>query len=464
MNKAIGKPSSVKFLVASGNQALATSGSIFPSSGTSVGLVDGQLGIVSWDDSGVVNKGSYLTATNGPGSAPNEADDVKSIKIVQGTPNSADISQLNEIDGYFTHVPYMESDPINADSEIHFVGTAAATPLRSAWLATGFRVNDYMETRLNLSFHGRSIRKQFGVNNTDMIVGKSPSVDYATLGFSTDAEKTNYINQNLVYELNRHSRVVLDARPMTTTAASKPFVAFGVDVSGGSGTAISALSAGTPVNFMVRNGITVSYTPDAQFIATITEAVANSTLTTSSTIEVVNLTNANAGTGTVDGVLIVALDPKRARVADYEPSTKVSLTLTGNDSVIGFATLTEASKAYEGQGQGKWFRLKYEERAKSMQGWTKQWHGSTLTFLDSANYVQEGQEYNVFTITHGKEYQRDTGVMNKHNHVTHILVPSTSGASAANTLAGLNAVLAPWLNSCSKFTKDTPATAPSLFV
>ncbi len=451
-------PNSETFIVAKGDQSFKTAGSLYPTSGNSLTLADGQLGIVSWDTNGFVGKGSFLSATNGPSAGANTVADVASIKIIQGTPDSNALNNLNAIDAAIDMPPYVSSVEIKGKNKISFVGRAAATPLLDAHLITDFATTDFQPQVLRVAFESVRSNKWNGIHNQPNVMARTASVDYATLGLGTDAAVRDYVVRNLVSDLNTHSQLVRTVAGQPT--GRHPFVALGIDISGGSGTALSAVAAGTPINFITRGGVNYSVTPDASFVATITEAIANSTLATTSTIEVIDVNTA----GTADAILLVALEEQQARVQDTEPRRANRINVTGN-AFMGSqgVAFTIASRATEGEGQGRYYNLKYTFRA-NLQNWSREWAGMTTTFLQKYNFVDPTQEYNVFIIESFDSRKNGSTVYEQFPASTYILVPSTSGASAANTLADLNAILAPWLNSATDITKDTTATAPALFV
>lgn len=464
-------PDAQVFLVGSGDQAFA-SGTIYPASGNDIGILAGQLGVVAWDETSHLAKGTFLTATNDvAGTGANTASSVKAIKLVQGTDNSSDISGFGAIDAGYLQPPLIESTVIDSANPITFVGKAAATGLRSAFVV-GEAIteldafpnpSDSTEYILRIAMEGTRHNKYFGTRNTDQIDAIVSTPVFSTLGLTTQATKTDWLVQNLVYAADLHSRQV--SFSSSPYSGDKPFIAFAIDLDGGgTGTALSAVAAGTPFNFLTRNGITYSYTPDAAFVATIAEAVANSDLTTAAEIGVVDLST--AGAQAHDMILVVALDSLQAAVADYEPRNKVRLRVGMNDNLFQAGNLTykvEASNPYDGQGQGRYYALQYKDRAKK-RVWSEQWMGHTNTFLTSPDYIDENAEYNVFIIGHGSDYNSNYSHNVKKPSHTFILVPSTAGASAAATLTDLNAILTPWLNSCTFEYKNTDAAGTNLFV
>lgn len=447
-------------------------GGIYPASGNDININDGQLGVISWDDTSHLPKGTFLSATNNnAGDGANTKSDVRAIKLIQGTANSADISVFGAVDAGYLQPPYVESLVIDSDNKITFVGKAAATPLRSAFVIgediaqTDSFPNpaDSTEYILRVAFEGTRHDKWYGTRNTDQIDVTVTTPTFASLGLSTQATKTDWLVQQLVYNANLQSRQVkISSSPYV---GNKPFIAFALDLNGGgTGTALSAISAGVPFNFMTRNSVTYSYTPDAAFVATIAQVIANSDVTSSTEIGVVDLST--AGAQAHDMILIVALDSTTAVVEDRERRNKVRLRVGLNEALYQAGNLTyliEASKPFDGQGQGRYYAIQYKDRAKK-RIWSEQWMGMTNTFLTSPDYIVESQEYNVFIIGHGEEHYNNYSNMVKNPAHTFLMVPSSSGVGASNTITDLNAILTPWLNSCTFEYKDTDATGSNLFV
>ncbi len=464
-------PDAVTVLVASGNQALST-GAIYSNSGDDVNVADGQLGVINWDDDAHIAKGQSLTTTNDPaGTGANTTSDIKKIRIVQGTANSADISGFGAIDAGYLEPPLVMSTVIDSSNKITFAGKAAATPLRSAFVIGDDIGNtdsfpnpaDETEYVLRIGMEGVRHNKVFGTRNTDMVEATVVTPTFSTLSLTTAAQKTDWLVQNLVYNADLQSRAIkISSSPYV---GNKPYIAFAIDLDGGgTGTALSAVAAGTPFNFLTRSGVTYSYTPDATFVATLTEAIANSDLLVTSEIGVVDLST--AGAQTHDAILIVALDSTTAVVTDREKRNKVRLRIGLNDNLYQAGNITsvvEASQAFSGQGQGRYFSIMYKNRPKG-RVWSEQWMGYSNTFLTSPDYIDENAEYNVFIIGHGEQHYENYSNMVKNPSHTFILVPSTSGVGEATTVTSLNAVLGAWLNTATFEHKDTDAAGTDLFV
>lgn len=472
MSQRTNYPASVTTLVASGNQALATANGIYDGAADS-GVANGQLGVISWDDSAThIAKGDFFSATNDvAGTGPNTKADIRKIKIVQGTGNSADYSGLNANSIAHSAPSFIASKVITDKDEINFVGTAATVGRNSAFLVgadvagtTSINPLDDSVYRLSVGFHSTRRDKVFGTRSTDAahLTTATPST-FSSIGLTTKADKVDWIIQRLVFEGALRSKAVNLSE--TGYTGTKPFIALAIDLDGGgTGTAISAVAAGTPFNFVTKNGTTYSYTPNAAFVASLTEAVANTSLLTTSEIGVVDLSTTQAH----DAILIVALDEGiNGVVTDHETRQKVRLRVSMNEVMYQDSNITylaEASRYIDPQGLGRHLQLEYIDRAKK-QVYTQQWFGMSNSFLQAPDYINTSGTYNVFDIYTNEDKLMPEGRVEKIPHVTKILVPATSaGVGEATTVTSLNAILTPWLNSVGFETKLTDAAGTNLFV
>lgn len=466
------QPRSETWLVAAGNQSFASTNGIYDTAGDT-GVADGQLAVISWDESAShLDKGDFLTATNDiAGTGPNPVSEISKIKIVQGTAYSADYSGLNANSAVYNEGALVMSQVLDGTQKFEFVGVASTTGRRSAFVAsnvtsgtTSFNPGDDTVYTMSVSFHSSRRDKIFGTRSTDAAHLSVLTPTFADLGLATKAAKVDWLIQNLVFEAALRSRSVnLSTNP---TIGSKPFIAFAIDIDGGgTGTAISAVTAGTPFNFITRNGTTYSYTPDAEFVATLTQAVANSDLLVTSEIGVVDLST--AGSQAHDMILIVALDEIVGGVVrDREPRQKVRLRVGMNEELYQNGNITylvEASTYLDAQGKGRDLAIAYETRAKKMV-WSEQDHGHTNTFIQSADFIVESASYNVFDIVSNRDMLDYSGQIVQRPDITRILVPATAGVGEANTVTDLNAILQPWLDSVGYENKNTDAAGSNLFV
>lgn len=443
---------------------------IFGDSGTDSDINDGQLGVICWDESAHLPKGTFLTAVNNnAGDGANTKTDISAIKIVQGTANSADFSGLNAYSNAYGEPSYIASRVITSDQKLEFIGTASTTGRRSAFVigavtsgTTSIAPADDTIYTMSVGLHSARRDKIFSHRGLDVEHMSVKTPTFADIGLSSKADKVDWIIQRLVYDAALKSKAVnLRGLP---GVGNKPFIAFAIDIDGGgTGTAISGISAGTSIPFVTRNGVTHSYTADAEFVATLAQVVANSSLTTSSEIGVVDIT---AAAQAHDAILVVALDePIAGVVRDRETRQKVRLSLALNAALYQANRSTymvEASTYLDPQGKGRDLYIHYNSRAKKSV-WSEQDFGSTLNFLQSPDYIDQTLTYNVFDIYSNNDRLLPEGQVELQSDVTRILVPSSSGVGASNTITDLNAILAPWLNSVGFEYKQTDGGS-NLFV
>ncbi|MCJ8334969.1 MAG: hypothetical protein MJH10_12060 [Epibacterium sp.] len=457
-----------RVLVASGNQALAT-GDLIPASGYTMGVANGQLGLVSLTDAHAnLDKNEFLGPTNNTaGTGVNTVSDVADVKFVVGTPASADISNMNSMTQGYSHKKFIESFPISANDRISFLGTAAVSRSRSAALlgaavggAGSFPVDAGTNYKLSVSFDSVRRDATHGTNtNSDTIYPYATTpASWTSIGITTDAERTDWIIQNLVYTTNVNSKYLKNSLP----SGNKPVIAFALDLDGGgNGVAISAISAGTSIDFMVRNGQTLSYTADQAFVDTLTKLVADTAVTNSTEIGVVDLT---AAAQAHDHLLLVALDEDRAVVEDREESVAVRLNVGPNEALYNSDSLNvDVIEVILGLNDGLTLSTMFKKEAKQ-HDWSPQWMGLTTNFIDTPNYFVESASYNTFIINHQTAQIVREGFTEEQQRVSMICVPSTNGVGEATTISGLNAVATPWLNSMPNITVDTDAAGTNLFV
>lgn len=288
-------------LVGSGDSALA-SGALVGST-TSLGISNGQLGVLSWDFDGTVNLGTFITAGV-------TASQVQAIKILQGTPKSSAIHTVNPWE--VSDKGYVESGIIHA-SNIRSVSTvkyvvgnysaSVHTDLPSAAVSTSYGAYVYL----------------YGVRN-DRDWGDNDEVIYeevetpASLSGITDAK--DWVISRLIYKLNSRSVHANLSNSAGVQRGNKNYLVLGVNTSGGYGQAIGTISSATPTTIAVMrdyddhgNYTTTNLVADNKLVGTLAriidqqaDAVAadptaiSAQITTSSTIELVDLKNAGKGT------------------------------------------------------------------------------------------------------------------------------------------------------------------------
>lgn len=278
------------FLVATGNQAMAKSGNI-SNAGTSVNIADGQLGVIAATSAQPhLNSGDFLGGSNNPaGSAANTSSDVPAIRIIQGTPSSADTSQLY---GWpYENPAFVKSPIIRRNTVKSFTAQVAATPVLSSTVFSGLvdaNVLSSKEYSAFLEFRSRRNDRDFGANVEQLpVVITTPDFTAVTVD-----SKLDWLITQMSHNLNLNSKLYNSP----TGRGNKNMVAFAINTTGGDGTVIGTLQVGDSLPYFKVGATTYSTTVTKAMLETFNQMIANSTITASSTVEVVDVTTAGDGT------------------------------------------------------------------------------------------------------------------------------------------------------------------------
>lgn len=455
------------FIVASANSALA-SGTLIPSSGDTVNLANGQIGVVSTGNGGSVAKGTFITAGQTITNAPE-------IRIVQGTPKSTNVSGVGPYD--YSHKAFVETPPINGSSTITFTGKIAGIDKHDSWIigtsttANAIKVLDNQVYALNIGFAGTRQSRTHSTHGLDTIRVAFETLDYTTLG---TVSPLDHLVKNLCFNANLQSRAL--SLGTSKTFGTKPFVAFAVNMAGGAGVTLTNISTAvtTSVPVLTHNSITHNVVFTTAMQKSIADVITNTVLTGASTIEVINRTTAGAA-ASADVILLMALDEELAIVDDRIKDKKVFLKIgyaDGFNDTINYALNKEhGSFATEGQGNGRILEILYKKLAAN-QVWSQQVRPYNNFMIEPPQYIDNTEWYSVFTIETNSYEDHDLHVSDRTDrHKIHILIPADEAAgttSNATLLTSLNAILSPWLNSVYTAgrmpTVNTPATLPAFFL
>jgi hypothetical protein len=389
------KPHVEYIFVPTGNQAMKKTG-VLNTSGSSYNIARGQLGLISMDkNSSVRTPGTYLQAGD-------TAADVAAVQLVMGTSYSSNFATS---DPWGIKPALLRSPIIKGDKVRSFSGRLAKVGLRSAIYFDGLGTAKDLTTYKGW-VEVRSRRNDRDYGNAVMTIPMTfDTPDYTNT--ATLTQPTAHLVQNMLAKLNEQSKA-LSTSPSWMAKGNYPVIGFAIDVSGGSGTALGAIDCGTSINVMttVRNGVsyTASYVADADFVATIQEWIANTNLTAASTIEVINTTTAGtAATPAVDAMVIMGLDQDLSIATDTIAETKTKVEVELGD---GFTTGTTpsgadkviASRAFEGYGDGRVWRIRYQDRAFA-QRYNLEVTGHKDNFIDiPLENLDETKTYSVYTI------------------------------------------------------------------
>jgi len=421
-------------LVASGNQAVATATSL-TGTGNSLNIASGQLGVNSKDTHGTRLPGTLITAGD-------TSTNVTKVELVQGTPNSTNLSAVSAMgNGHKAVVrsPYLDAKTIQSVSTTKF---APAT--NGAVLLEGIGT-PVVSTTYNFFMDMESVRADF-VQGDNFDTKAYSITTPATLPVDSD----DFILQNLGIKSLADSVV---------GRGVSPFVMFGIKLAGGSGTAMSAIQAGTSVNVALVNSVQYSYVFDTEAIATLQRALADTNIVAASTIE--NLNSVVPGSAaTVDALLIMTLPQALTEASDYVVERRVALKNLGFNNSLVF-TATPACPAFEGFGYGRQVKLMFEKRARQMQFGYQNEYVNGMPFVQAPSYVDETLNYAI-TVISAEDITESLNSDTKHARKVVIALPCaisnptavvsaaggyTVATTASTTVTGLNNILGAWMKS-----------------
>ena len=460
------KPKSETILVAKAgvpiaNVANATE-NLFDPTTLVANILNGQIGIVCDTHTSSTRKyNEYLNTTD-------DAVKVDEIRIVQGTPNSADISKVAPLP--YGHKEAIKSFKVKAKNGILYTAKVAKASSNDAWVIGGpttgaIQAVSDSDYKLNLQFISKRNDRDFSISGNENLSVSYSTPDYVTLA---TAEPLDHLVKNLVYNSNLNSYGLRFNIPSFVRRGNKNFVSFAINFAGGSGVALSSITAGTPFPVLVSNGQNINFIPDADFVKTIANIIANGAsygVTGASTIELVDLTTA----GTADeaqGILLVSLDHQLAAARDEIPQVKVRLNVGLEYGFNGVnTTKVNLSKPYEGEGKGRVWQLEYNNRAR-LNVFTQQNRMYGEYFLEVPSYIDETLHYTAYIIEHKDEYQVAYSHDSEYFHRLIILVPCTESSpgvfvSDATVVSGLNTYLGQWLTSVRTLGKLETSTPPA---
>lgn len=252
MSKRTNKLSVPVIEVPKGDLALATG--TLTSATSALNIANGQVGVLSWDFTGTKPLGTFIAATD-------DATEVRAIKILTGTPASANTqnADLWEVG----HKAYVESGVIRND-QIRSVAVQKARFARwGGTAATNFPTPannvDYKAYVRLLSVRND---RDYG-NNDDVLTVVVPGVDFTALG---TASSKDYVLKNIVDRFNRYSKIV--NQNGNQAKGNKDVAAFAVRTAGGftaaAGTAVLTAQVVTSIT-NTTPGTGYEYAPTVSF-------------------------------------------------------------------------------------------------------------------------------------------------------------------------------------------------------
>lgn len=250
--------------------------------GSSVNIADGQLGGIAAEKFGTYDYNEFLAATATPTLIP-------SIKIVQGTPAATNNSGAK---GWFNQDKGWVETPAIRKDKILSIGTFL--PNVGKYSSVFFKNLPTMveDKEYSINMFLTSVRKDrdYGPNEDQV------TYSYKKTDLSAYTDDTDFIVQNLLYQINLASKWN-NLQPSWLQNRQKQQLALAINTTGGNtGTAIGALKVGDVVPVQTDGTTTFNITVDKPFVQMLTDAIANdAAITASSTIELINLSDAGKG-------------------------------------------------------------------------------------------------------------------------------------------------------------------------
>lgn len=352
------------FLLATGNQAVVADGStsLVDSDGTT-NLASGQLGVFH----------SGLGGTNTMNTAISTGDTIAEspkIFIAQGTSDAADAGLGS--DGFFNK-PYRRSHEIVGRNTRVWSGKAYVAPELNAWvIGADGGATDAIGTPLDnttysvrVTFHGRRYDEMFNVRTRKSFVASVTTPDYTALG---TVNPLDHLIQNLVYEMNKNSRLI------TTNGrrGNENFVALAVRFEGSfSGanttTLVSALDSLDGATVVGGYGFstdaeTAAANNNSQMGAAFVNMVADTAVDVDTDTQVVAIDVDTAGTATsgCNGIIILGLNATTVS-EDRIPQVKTRLVVSLGENFLSSVTCAESSTVEEGSGIPRQLQLLYDD-------------------------------------------------------------------------------------------------------
>lgn len=447
-------------IVPSGDAALKVSGAL-ATTGTTVNIANGQVGVLSWDFDGTVALGNFFGAANA------DVDKINAIRIVQGTPNSSQTQLANVFE--VSDPAYVISDTIFADHIISVTSFPYRVPKNSTHMIHTISDPDD-ETLYKIYAYQYSIRddKEWGDNdNSSFATYTTP--DYTALG---TAEPLDHFLKNILYRLNVNSVLV---------AGQKNYVALAIDTTGvAGGTVIGTLECGDTFDFQTDGTTTYTVTITESMLKALKEACDNASIAEgTATLELIDLSGAGTNPD-VNAFVVVGLPFATAAYYDevipLHPTVEVSLSegWTATEDLLG---------ADNGAGIGRQVYFANRKRAQ-LQRHTMQTHPHGEFFSEGFSYLDPTKNYAVYSIEFiDKEATLTTNEVtpkrvNIFMEATSVIcddtlanIPALSSQTATDdttTLGDLNTVLGAWLKTArlkyNSFELLGDATTTTLFV
>lgn len=308
------------------------------SSSTALNLTNGQIAVLSQDESSTLGYTKFLGASV-------TAASTNAIKIVQGGPNAA---TKNLASAFKVNNPAkIESGVLKADKIISVTTKLPELPSYDMTLWNGFTTpTDSLIYEAGVVIESAKMDMQYGLQ-------KRHREQTSVTILASATNNTHYYLSEVAYKLNQKSK---------NANGRLPYMVLALDYggnSGSSGTVIGTMKKGDAVPFITIDGVSYSFTADIAMINALNKAITSVSALSTAEIVNINSTSHKSATGSViDALLIIGLDEKEAVVVDENISNKVRLTFF---SQVAATTKTQVSGAVSDGSLGKYWALNWKK-------------------------------------------------------------------------------------------------------
>lgn len=439
-------------MVGSGDQALATGALL--TGGNSVNILNGQFGVLSTDYNGVTASNNFITAGQ-------TTQNVKSIKVLRGTPNSADLAAVSPF--RLGHQKYLATNEIHPQDIVEVTTTLPEVSRYSSVYHTGFSA-PAVGTDYDLVITQESVEND---------------IEYAAQRLNTrlySVTATNPAPVAPIDEVLQNLGLQANAESVLSNPSGESFVVLGIDsTAAATGVVISTIAAGTVIPAYILDGKQTNFIANIEFVAALQQAIADGVF--AGTEKIVNLGSVTPGTATtINGLYVVGLKDRSAVVLDEFTRKNVIV----ESGVTLSNTKTVASTMRDWVGSGKQWHYEAKRFAKQHLAYFDNWYGSDLmgSITTSPLYITDSEDvfYTSCNITYNTVESHTRNLEQRTPHVLTILLAATitnPTATAAGTytfattdtttVAALNASLGAWLaDAYAKWTNHTYEGAATL--
>lgn len=438
------------FLVAKlGQTTMPSSGTLSNTSTGVVNLADGQLGLISSSIFGTTAMNAFLDASPTLTEAP-------VFSIVQGTPDSANPAATPVYP--LSIRPYEISGPIDGRRPLTVTKQVYRDPVHDIvmignTIGSAGQVNVLSKTlyEVAIGFRGRREAEFYSSQEASYLRSSFTSPDFSSAGLNlSNTLAVDYILTYIGWNIDLNSSAF---RVNNRVPNKMPIVAFGIDTTGTTGTAIgggTGLAAGAVIPVVVASSGTKNITLTAAMAASINAAaVAFEGVAIASVVsKIVAIDLASAGSasgGTINSLLLMALD-EPISLDDRIPQVKVTI---DTSLAAGFDYTSVRNKKYtfadEGQGIARQLEILYQDTAgqRKYNTWHTDW---PITAYPSP--ILSTEKYTVYNFLNATSKYVDTANVVDSPMRAIVCVPAYSSGVTTNPLVtAFDALLASYMTS-----------------